>query len=119
MSDFVNGFWSIYIIVLTVAGLIICVGLLMAMSSKRKPAGSKPELHGHVWDEDLAEYNNPLPRWWIGLFYITIVFAVGYLILYPGLGSFAGVWSWTSINQYQTESKLADNSIRTDVQPVP
>ena len=109
MSDFVNGFWSIYIIVLTVAGFIICVGLLMAMSSKRKPAGSKPELHGHVWDEDLAEYNNPLPRWWIGLFYLTIAFGVGYLILYPGLGSFAGVWSWTSTNQYQTESKLADS----------
>ncbi len=45
---------------------------------------------GHVWDEDLEEYNNPLPRWWMWLFYITIVFALVYLVLYPGLGSFAG-----------------------------
>lgn len=108
MSDFVNNFWSGYIVVLTVAGLIVCVLLLMAMSTKRKPAGTKPELHGHVWDEDLAEYNNPLPRWWIGLFYLTIVFAVVYLVLYPGLGSYAGVSKWTSTNQYQAETQLAE-----------
>ena len=56
MSDFVSEFWSVYIAVLTTGAIIVCVGLLMAMSSKRKPAGVKPELHGHVWDEDLAEY---------------------------------------------------------------
>ena len=97
--------------------MIVCVLLLMAMSTKRKPAGAKPELHGHVWDEDLAEYNNPLPRWWIGLFYLTIVFSVVYLVLYPGLGGSAGVSKWTSTNQYQAETQLAEN-VTSDLQPI-
>lgn len=108
MSDFVNGFWSVYIAVLTAAALVVCVALLMAMS-KRKTPGAKPELHGHVWDEDLAEFNNPLPRWWIGLFYLTIVFSVIYLVLYPGFGSYAGVSEWTSTGQYKTETEQAEN----------
>ena len=83
MSDFVNNFWSLYIAVLTAVSLVACVALLVAMRSKRKTPGAKPELHGHVWDEDLAEFNNPLPRWWTGLFYVTIVFGVVYLVLYP------------------------------------
>ena len=109
MSDFVNDFWSIYIGVLTAAALVVCVALLMAMSSKRKAPGAKPQLHGHVWDEDLAEYNNPLPRWWIGLFYITIVFSVVYLVVYPGFGSYAGVSAWTSSGQYDAEAKQAED----------
>ena len=108
MSDFVSDFWSVYIAVLTAVALVICVALLASMSSKRETLGTKPELHGHVWDEDLAEYNNPLPRWWIGLFYLTILFAVGYLIFYPGFGSYAGVSAWTSSGQYKNESELAD-----------
>lgn len=109
MSDFVSEFWSVYIAVLTTGALIVCVGLLMAMSSKRKTLGAKPELHGHVWDEDLAEYNNPLPRWWIGLFYLTIVFSVVYLVVYPGFGSYAGVSAWTSSGQYQAEAAQAES----------
>ena len=108
MSDFVSDFWSVYIAVLTALAIVFCVALLMAMS-KRRAAGAKPELHGHVWDEDLAEYNNPLPRWWIGLFYITIVFSVVYLVIYPGFGSYAGVLAWTSSGQYDAEAKQADN----------
>lgn len=107
MSDFVHDFWSVYIAVLTALALLVCVALLMSMS-KRKAPGAKPELHGHVWDEDLAEYNNPLPRWWIGLFYITIVFSVVYLVMYPGFGSYAGAFAWTSSGQYDVEAKQAD-----------
>ncbi len=109
MSDFVNNFWSLYIAVLTAVSLIACVALLVAMRSKRKTPGAKPELHGHVWDEDLAEFNNPLPRWWTGLFYVTIVFAVVYLVVYPGFGSYAGVSAWTSSGQYKTETALAES----------
>jgi cytochrome c oxidase cbb3-type subunit 3 len=108
MSDFVSDFWSVYIAVLTALAIVFCVALLMAMSKRRTP-GAKPELHGHVWDEDLAEYNNPLPRWWIGLFYITIVFSVVYLVIYPGFGSYAGAFAWTSSGQYDAEAKQADN----------
>jgi cytochrome c oxidase cbb3-type subunit 3 len=62
---------------------------------------------GHVWDEDLREYNNPLPRWWMGLFIITVVFGVGYLLLYPGLGSAAGRLGWTSKAEYEHEEQQA------------
>ena len=62
-----------------------------------------------MWDEDLAEFNNPLPRWWTGLFYVTIVFGVVYLVLYPGFGSYSGVSAWTSSGQYKTETALAES----------
>jgi len=62
---------------------------------------------GHVWDENLEEYNNPLPNWWRWLFYITIVFGLVYLVLYPGLGKFAGTFKWTSTGQYEVEQARA------------
>lgn len=105
MSDFVNGFWSWYVAVLTLVAIIACVMLLRSQSTKR-PAGA-PELHGHTWDGDLAEYNNPLPRWWMWLFYLTIVFALAYLLLYPGVGSFAGIFGWTSRGEYEAEAQKA------------
>lgn len=43
----------------------------------------KVQTTGHTWDGDLAEYNNPLPQWWVWVFYGTVVFAVIYWILYP------------------------------------
>ncbi|MCL4136901.1 UNVERIFIED_CONTAM: hypothetical protein GTU68_003740 [Idotea baltica] len=55
---------------------------------------------GHKWD-GIEELNNPLPRWWLGLFIITIIFAVGYLYLYPGLGNFAGSKQWTQVGEFQ------------------
>ncbi len=61
----------------------------------------------HVWDGDLTEYNNPLPRWWLWLFVLTIVFALGYLVIYPGFGAFRGVAHWSSVSQYQTEEQAA------------
>ena len=74
-------------------------------------AAGDPPTTGHVWDEDLAEFNNPLPRWWSWLFYITVVFALVYLVLYPGLGKFPGVLGWTSVGQYQAERKAFDASV--------
>ena len=71
-------------------------------------AGGTTETTGHTWDEDLGEYNNPLPKWWMWLFYITIVFGIAYMALYPGLGSYAGKLGWASHAQYEEELKLAD-----------
>jgi cytochrome c oxidase cbb3-type subunit III len=105
MSDFVAGGWSFYIALVTLVSIVACAALL-ATYSKRKVM-VKPEQTGHIWDQDLAEYNNPLPRWWIWLFYSTIVFALVYLALYPGLGSFAGLWGWSSQQQYQSEDAKA------------
>jgi len=80
--------------------------VLLKMQSVRKPAasGGESETSGHIWDEDLKEYNNPLPRWWIWLFYLTILFGLGYLVLYPGLGSFGGTLGWTQLKQLEEEN---------------
>src|SRR5690349_24625924 len=112
MSDFLSSFWSFYIALLTVGGILACAVLLKVMSSKRAPAGTKPELHGHVWDEDLAEYNNPLPRWWMWLFYITIVFSLAYLALYPGFGRAPGVLGWTFVGAYAQESRETEDKLK-------
>lgn len=107
MSDFVHDGWSLYIAIITVVSLIACAVLLKMMSTRKLSPGEKPGTTGHVWDEDLQEWHNPLPRWWMWLFYITIVFAFVYLILYPGLGSYSGYLGWSSQGQYQDEQKQA------------
>jgi len=107
VSEFTSGFWSVYILVITVASIAGCGIFLWKLTTKRLPAGQKAGVMGHVWDENLEEYNNPLPRWWLWLFYITLVFGAVYLILYPGLGSFPGLLKWTSHGQYEREQALA------------
>ena len=107
MNEFTSGFWSVYITVITIASIIACGVLLWKLSTKRLAPGQKPGVMGHVWDENLEEYNNPLPRWWMWLFWITLAFGVIYLVLYPGLGSFAGVLKWSSTGQYDNEMAKA------------
>ena len=107
MSDFTSGFWSIYISIITIVSIIAC-GVLLEVMSTRKVSGSQVETTGHSWDEDLVELNNPLPRWWIWLFYITILFSLAYLVLYPGLGAFGGSYQWTSKKQYEEEVAQAE-----------
>ncbi len=105
MSDFTSDFWGYYVAIITLVSIAACAILLWALSS-RAP-GQKVETMGHVWDETLAEYNNPLPNWWRWMFYITIVFGIAYLVLYPGLGRFAGTFNWTSGGQYEGEQARA------------
>jgi cytochrome c oxidase cbb3-type subunit 3 len=105
MSDFTDGFWDYYIGIITVVSIIACAILLWSMSTRRISGGATT---GHTWDEDLGELNHPLPRWWIWLFYITIVFSLIYLVLYPGLGSYAGSYKWTSKGEYDAEVKQAN-----------
>ena len=101
MSDFTGDFWNLYVTIGTIVSIVACAVLLMALS-RRKVAGD-PDKTGHVWDEDLDEYNNPLPRWWIWLFWITIVFSFAYLWYFPGLGTHEGQLEWTSVSQYEAE----------------
>jgi cytochrome c oxidase cbb3-type subunit 3 len=61
-----------------------------------------------LWDGDLEEGNSPLPRWWLGLFWLTIAFSGVYLVLYPGLGSFAGLLGWSQVSQYDEEVAAAE-----------
>jgi len=87
--------WHWLIIIITIVSIVGCLWLLFA--NARGTPGE--DTTGHVWDETLREYNNPLPRWWLNLFVLTIVFAAGYLIFYPGLGNFAGSSGWTQEKQ--------------------
>lgn len=102
MSDFSSGIWPILVTGITLISIAACLLLLWLSGKVRVNAGQDPTT-GHVWDEDLQEMNNPLPRWWVGLFIITVVFAVGYLVLFPGLGSFTGKLGWSSVGQHQAE----------------
>jgi len=106
MSDFTSGFWSLFVGGVTIVSIVACALLLVSMSKRR--VASDAQTTSHVWDEDLAEYNNPLPRWWIYLFWITIAFGIVYLALYPGLGAFAGAWQWSSKDAYQREVSAAE-----------
>jgi cytochrome c oxidase cbb3-type subunit III len=103
MNEFTSGFWSVYITIITLASIFACGVLLWKLSTKRLAPGEQAGVMGHIWDENLEEYNNPLPRWWMWLFWITIVFALIYLLLFPGLGSFAGLLKWSSVGQYHEE----------------
>jgi cytochrome c oxidase cbb3-type subunit 3 len=111
MSDFTSEFWNLFVAVLTVVSIVACGILLYVMGKMRVVKGKAPDTTGHVWDEDLAEYNNPLPRWWMWLFYITIVFGFVYLALYPGLGKMPGLLGWTSTEAYARERASFDKEV--------
>ena len=108
MSDFTSGFWPIYISVITLVSIIGTWVFLKSQTTRKLAPGEKPELIKHTWDGDLQDLNNPLPRWWLGLFYGTMVFALVYLVLWPGLGNYAGVLGWTSTGEYEAEVKAAE-----------
>jgi cytochrome c oxidase cbb3-type subunit 3 len=107
-------FWSYYVIALTAISLIGATWLLWVTSKKRhaNDTQSSTETTGHVWDGDLSEYNKPLPRWWINLFYLTIVFAVGYLIWYPSADKVGGKGNWSSKGQHDAEKAKADAKLQ-------
>lgn len=98
MSDF----WSWYIIAIVVLNIVGCAWLLMW--TRQMDLSDMPEdgTTGHEYD-GIREYNNPLPRWWLALFWITIVFGVAYLVLYPGLGKFQGTLGWTSSGEHAAD----------------
>ena len=106
MADFTSGFWEWYIFILVGLSFAFCFALLIWMSRGRKP-GAKVEPHGHVWD-GIEELNNPLPMWWLYMFYITLVFGLAYLLIYPGSGVFAGAFKWSGVGQYEQEMKTAE-----------
>lgn len=102
MSDFTSNFWSVYVAGISLVGIFACLVLLW-FSGKAKAMTANDNTTGHVWDGDLREMNNPLPRWWVGLFIITVFFGLGYLAMYPGLGDYTGKFGWSAVNQYEDE----------------
>ena len=122
MSDFISEFWSYYVAIIALVGIFACA-LLLYINAKKKPL-TEVESTGHVWDEDLREMNNPLPLWWVGLFVISIVFGLCYLVLYPGLGANTGVLNWSSTSEYEgevqsTNAALAPIYARFDALSIP
>lgn len=110
MADFTSSGWSLYIAIVTIVSIAFCLWLALVMA-RGTAKGERVGTTGHKWDEDLEEYNNPLPRWWLWLFIITCVFSVVYLILYPGLGSFAGTLGWSQKDQYEREVARVNQAV--------
>jgi cytochrome c oxidase cbb3-type subunit 3 len=109
MADFTSDFWHWYVLGITVFSILVLLPLIK--KNKEGASGGKGQVLGHVWDENLKEYNNPLPAWWLNMFYITIVFSILYLVLYPGLGRFQGIWNWSQKGQYEEEVKAAEAKV--------
>ncbi|MDB5888919.1 MAG: cytochrome c oxidase, cbb3-type, subunit [Rhodocyclales bacterium] len=118
MSDFIGDFWSYYVGVAVVISIMACLWLLWVTARGKTSAQASDTdepvqggTTGHVWDEDLEELNNPLPRWWAWLFVLTILFGFAYLAIYPGLGSYAGSSNWTQVRQYEAEKQAAEAQV--------
>ncbi len=107
MSQFTSGFWDLYIGIITVISILACAVFLKTQSVRK---AVEPDTTGHVWDVDLEEGNNPMPRWWAWLFYLTIVWGIVYLVLYPGLGSYQGALGWTQLKQLEEENQQAQKA---------
>jgi len=105
MTSFTDGFWNLLIFVGTVGGIIVLF-LFTRNYSGELPAGESGQSTGHKWDGDLEELNNPLPRWWLNMFYITMIWGIGYLLLYPGVGTHSMLLGWSQVGQY--EEQMAD-----------
>lgn len=103
-----TSFWSGWIIILTSITLILITALLFA---NRKRTAIDEKTTGHQYD-GIEEWDNPLPGWWFSMFVITILWAVGYLIVYPGMGNYPGLLGWSSTGQHQQEVAAAEETYR-------
>ncbi|GAB4397133.1 MAG: cytochrome-c oxidase, cbb3-type subunit III [Rhodoferax sp.] len=109
MSDFTSGFWDFYVTAIAVFGIVFCVVVLY--TNRKMSVSAADGTTGHVWDGDLREMNNPMPRWWVFMFVFTIIFAVLYFFLYPGLGSRQGSLGWSSAGQLNAEMEKGNREI--------
>jgi len=102
-----TGAWSAWVIAIVAINILGSAWLLW-WTAKRRPGDPPPEATSHHWDGDLTEYNKPLPMWWINLFWITIVFAIAYLVWFPGLGNLPGRGNWSSKQELEADQKAAE-----------
>lgn len=110
MSDFTDNFWSWYVAALTLLGIVGALVLLWA-TARKKIVPSSDNTTGHVWDEDLRESNNPMPRWWMWLFVISVIYSLLYLVAYPGLGAYQGEMGWSTRGEYDAAMARADKEL--------
>ena len=106
-----SSFWNWYVIIITILTILACFWILQwtkGISNRDDDGGTGTT--GHVWDEDLVELNKPLPRWWLHLFYLTIIFSFVYMGLYGGLGNIPGYLGWTQLGLYEEEIAAANET---------
>jgi cytochrome c oxidase cbb3-type subunit 3 len=108
--------WSWFVIALVVLNVVGCVWLIW-WTGRRRAGDPAATDTSHIWDGDLTEYNKPMPRWWINLFYLTILFTIGYLAWYPGLGTFAGTSGWTSAKEHDADKAAEDRKLAATFAP--
>ena len=104
-----SSFWSMWIIILTSITIVGITWILFANRKREQQPADKTT--GHEYD-GIHEYDNPLPAWWFYMFVITIVWGIGYLVLYPGMGNFPGILGWTQLDQHSREVAAADDKFR-------
>uniref|UniRef100_UPI00333FD5E9 cytochrome-c oxidase, cbb3-type subunit III n=1 Tax=Castellaniella defragrans TaxID=75697 RepID=UPI00333FD5E9 len=114
MSDFISGFWGYYIAVIALGGIFWCIYLLFSQRAWLKRDVEVVEDTGHVWDGDLRELNHPVPRWWTVMYLGLCAFALGYLALYPGLGTYKGTLGFTAGKQVRQEQE----ALNARIQPI-
>jgi cytochrome c oxidase cbb3-type subunit 3 len=114
MSDFFSSGWSTYIALVSLVGIVWCVWLLFSQRKAKviHTADGAVADTGHVWDGDLRELNNPLPSWWAWMFLLSCVFALVYLVLFPGLGSFPGVLGYSTDGSLMKSMTTANDELR-------
>jgi len=110
-------FWQVWITVIVLGSIIGC-GVLIMYTSRGMKKEETTETTGHNYD-GIQEIDNPLPRWWVFMFWGTIVFGFGYLGAY-GLGNFNGFLTvevdgeqvtWSAANQWKAEVQAFDKEI--------
>lgn len=112
-----NSTVGIVVAVVALTNILALVVLLAGLRRRPGEVAGTGETTGHIWDEDLRELNNPLPRWWLWLFVLSVVFGLGYLVIYPGLGNYKGTGGWSQENQYREQSARAESLLTRTFAP--
>ena len=114
MSDFFSGGWSNYIALVSLVGIFWCIWLLASVRKTKVILGPDGQVTdtGHVWDGDLRELNNPLPRWWMWMFLISCIFGLVYLVLYPGLGAYPGILGYSTDGALMKSMTTANDELK-------
>ncbi len=117
VSDFISDFWHYYIAGLAILGILFSLWVLKSQTTAKLAQGEKAEVLHYAWDGDLQELNNPLPRWWMWMFYGLSAIAVVYLFLYPGLGTYKGYLNWSSGGEWQEKKAAIDAEFNKVFEP--